>query len=252
MIPAVEREWFDKNSMSDYIHSTAIDKMKDTDNIVRLRSDIHTVFDSKQFAIVPINRRVVAYCLNAKPGSHVGRLYHGVELHGLKNPPQLLFARLAYTVFERLRDFLDARAERKLLIRVGDTWETEACDFEKCQQFSRVTASQGKSKSVSPKKRLRVQEAREMEISDVDWSDEEESTDDEEELRGRKRRRTDEFTAPLPSLSFSSGAGAGASASSLCLSEDQSAATPEKSVLPVQTKDRGGGVDAYINISDPT
>lgn len=207
LIPAVEKEWFNKNSMFDYINSTGIDKMKHANNTIRLRSDIHTAFDDKRFAIVPINQRLVAYCLNTHPGSHVERLYHGVEVHRLSVPPQLLFARVAYTIFENLRDFLDARVERQLYVRIGHTWATEACDVERCQQFSRATASQGKSRSSSPKKRSRIQDMDELE--DSDWSD-------EEEWRGRKRRRTNE-SMELPSTDETSIS---------YLSGDQSAATP--------------------------
>ena len=185
LIPTAEREWFDKNRMVRYTDSTAMDRMKHATNTVRLRSDIHTAFDSKRFAIVPVNRRLVAYCLNALPGSHVERLYHGVELHRLANPPEFLFARFAYTIFENLRDFLDANVERQLRIRTRSGCMIEFCSVGRCRQFSRVTACQGRWKSVSPKKRARAQEAEETELSNSDSSD-------KEELRGRKRRRTDE------------------------------------------------------------
>ncbi|KEF50890.1 uncharacterized protein A1O9_13060 [Exophiala aquamarina CBS 119918] len=185
LIPAVEKEWFDKNSMSDYTDSTAVDKMNHPNNTIRFKSDVHTIFDSKRFAIVPAGGRLVAYCLNARPGSHIERFCHGVELHRLNNPPQLLLARFGYTVFEDLRDFLDARVARKLLLWTENTWTTEICNFERCQQFSRATASQGKSRSASPKKRSKMQESEELEEFDVEWSD-------EEALRGRKKQRTSE------------------------------------------------------------
>ncbi|KIX97441.1 uncharacterized protein Z520_06893 [Fonsecaea multimorphosa CBS 102226] len=189
LIPAAEKGWFDENTMYDYTISTEMDQMQDPNNTVRLRSDIHRVFDSKCFAIVPIKRRLVAYCLNAKPGSQVERLFHGVELQRLNNPPELLFARFAYSVFENLRGFLDARVERHLCFWTGDTWTTETCDVERCQQFSRVTASQGKSRSVSRKKRSR------RDVEGMGSSSEESAEEEEENGRGRKRHRSEDSTS---------------------------------------------------------
>ncbi|OAP61049.1 hypothetical protein AYL99_06053 [Fonsecaea erecta] len=206
-------------SMSDYAVSTATDKMKHANNIIRLRSDIHTVFDAKEFAIVPIGGRLVAYCLNTQPGSHVARLYHGVELHPLGNAPELLFARFAYTVFENLRAFLDGCTERKLCIRTGNTRATEICDSEKCQQFSRVTASQGKYRSASPE---------EMETDDVDWSDEELS-------RGRKRRQSTDSDGDCSSY----------------LSEDQWVETPSHPRYAFRQKTETVVLHAQGDISNP-
>ncbi|KIW14258.1 hypothetical protein PV08_07040 [Exophiala spinifera] len=230
LVPAAEREWFDKNSMCDYTDSTAIDEMKHPNNTVRFRSDIHTVFDAKRFAIVPVGRRLVAYCFHAQPGSHIERLHHRVELHRLQNPPQLLLARFAYTVFEGLRAFLNRRVERMLQLRLGNSLVVEKCDAEKCQQSFRATASQGKSRSVSPKKRSRSQADEETDI---------ESSDNGKDLRGRKRHRSDEpIRRPL---SFSRDA-------SSFVSEDQSIPTSEESRLPLHFKTD----DVPISSSQPS
>jgi len=207
-----------------YTMSTAMDKMKHPNNTIRLRNDIHTIFDSKRFAIVPAAGRLVAYCFNTEAGSHIERVCHGVELHRLNNPPQLLLARLGYTVFEVLREFLDARVARKLLIRTENTWAEEICDFERCQQFSRTTASQSKSRSVSPKKRAKVYGSEDSEESDVEWSDEwSEEESDEEEMRGRKRRRSSKSSEHPASASFRA-------FKAPCLSDNQILAKPERSL----------------------
>lgn len=142
--------------MSVYIDSTRADKLKDPDNTIRLRSDLHTIFDAKRFTIVPIERRLVVYCMNTKLGSQAQRLYHGVELHRIRDSGyliQFLFARFAYTIFERLRAFLEANTPRKLRLRVENEEIVEMCSPERCWRFARDTAYQGKSRSVSPKKR---------------------------------------------------------------------------------------------------
>jgi hypothetical protein len=175
--------------MQEYVPSTLVDKMRDEINTIRLRSDIHTVFDAKRFAIVPMQKRLVAYCFREPPGSQVERLYHGVELHRLRlidHSAKFLLARFAYTVFEHLRNFLDASVSRKLLLRQDNDWVAEECDSERCQKLSSATAHQGKSRSVSPKKRQRAHDVEELEATDGDW--------DADEPRGRKRRQTSSFS----------------------------------------------------------
>ena len=219
LVPTAQKEWFDNNAMYDYVPSTATDKMKHANNTIRLRSDIHTIFDAKRFAVVPMEKRLVAYCFNEESGSQVERLYHGVELHRLRvsgHFNHFLLARFAYTVFEHLRGFLDANASRKLRLRLQNDWMIQLCDRDKCQAYARATASQGKSRSVSPKKRQRPQDMEALETVEDDWSDEEGS-------RGRKRRRTNESNSWSPSISFAS----------TCPSSGVSVATPEGPFLPV-------------------
>lgn len=190
--------------MAQYIASTRIDKMKDPDNSVRLRSDIHTVFDAKRFAIVPIEGRLVAYCRNSAPVSQLNRLYHGVELHRISDPgylAQFLFARFAYTVFQSFRTFLevDLQSSRKLRLRVGEQMGVEWCNAERCWRFAQVTARQGKSGSSSPRKRPHSgagaaddggHDYDYYDSYDYDDDDDDDDESDEAEPRGRKRRRT--------------------------------------------------------------
>ncbi|EXJ59512.1 uncharacterized protein A1O5_12137 [Cladophialophora psammophila CBS 110553] len=192
LVPSAERQWFN-NNMAVYIHSAKADKLKESDNSIRLRSDIHTIFDAKRFAIVPIEGRLVVYCMNTNLGSQVEGLYHGVEIHRIRNSgflSQFLFARFAYTVFERLRAFLEANTTRKLRLRVDHEPKEEMCSPERCLRLASDTAYQGKSRSVSPKKRPRP----DTEPNDDNWS--------ETDFRGRKRRRSDDtesFSVSLPS-----------------------------------------------------
>ena len=224
LVPASQKEWFDNNAMYDFVPSTTTDKMKHTNNTIRLKSDIHSIFDSKRFAIVPIQQRLVAYCFNEEPGSQIERLYHGVEVHRLRVSVyfvRFLLARFAYTVFEHLRGFLDANESRKLRLRLQNEWIIETCDREKCQAYARATASQGKSRSVSPRKRPKSHDLGEMEMLEAGWSD-------EEDQRGRKRFRTRRSTVSSPSVSFGS----------TCLSDGPSVATPETPPWHINQKDR--------------
>ncbi|KAL2397547.1 hypothetical protein ABEF93_000786 [Exophiala dermatitidis] len=186
LVPSAERQWFN-NNMTVYIDSTRADKLKDSDNSIRLRSDVHSVFDAKRFAIVPIDGRLVVYCMNTKLGSQVERLYHGVELHRIRDSGYLghfLLARFAYTVFERLRAWLESNTSRKLRLRVDNATRVEICSPERCWRFAQYTAYQGKSRSVSPKKRPHPDAGAAVDSDDeCQWV--------EAEFRGRKRRRDD-------------------------------------------------------------
>ena len=215
--------------MAEYVDSTRADKLKDPDNSIRLRSDVHTIFDAKRFAIVPIEGRLVVHCLNARLGSQIERLYHGVELHRIYNSgclTQFLLARFAYTVFERLRAFLEANNPRKLRLRLNNESKVELCSPERCWRFAKDTAYQGKSRSVSPKKRP-PPDTEEPADSDNDWS--------EEEHRGRKRRRSNE------SESFSSSVLSGPG-----LSVNLSIATPE-TTPPLPTPSTKAASDTHID-----
>ena len=185
LVPSAQRRWFN-NNMAVFVDSTRADKLKDPDNSIRLRSDVHTIFDTKRFAVVPMEGRLVVYCFNARLGSQIERLYHGVELHRLHDSGCLgrfLLARFAYTVFERLRAFLEAQTSRKLRLRLDNETKVEVCSPERCWRFAQDTAYQGKSRSVSPKKRP-PPDTEEPADSDDDWL--------ETESRGRKRCRSNE------------------------------------------------------------
>jgi hypothetical protein len=213
LVPAAQRQWFN-NNMASYVDSTRIDKLKDPDNSIRLRSDIHTIFDAKRFAIVPIDKRLVVYCFNTRLGSQAERLYHGVELHRVHDSGclgQFLLARFAYTVFERLREFLEADVPRKLRLRIDNKTKVEMCDAERCRRFAKDTAYQGKSRSVSPRKHP-PPGTDEQNDSDDDWSN--------SDSRGRKRLRSNE------SSSFSSSISSGLINSSHDLSSASSGSLP--------------------------
>jgi hypothetical protein len=181
--------------MASYVDSTRVDKLKDPDNSIRLRSDVHTIFDAKRFAVVPIDERLVVYCFNARLGSQAERLYHGVELHRVHDSGclgQFLLARFAYTVFERLRGFLEADVPRKLRLRIDNETKVEMCDAERCWRFAKDTVYQDKSCSISPRKRPPI-DADEQNDSEDDWSD--------PDSRGRKRLRSNESSSFSSSIS---------------------------------------------------
>ena len=187
LVPAAQQQWFDMNQMAAYTTSTGMDSMKDPNNTVRLRKDVHTIFDAKRFTVVPKRGVLVAHTFN-ELNSEVFRLYHNVPLQPMKVSSSLLFARFAYTVFERLRSFLRAGRLRALLLQSEEGPVEKECSGPECSDFARETAAQSKSRSASPKKRQRPDV--------VDDITEAEGTD-EEDRRGRKRWRT-EVSWPSP------------------------------------------------------
>lgn len=230
LVPHAERQWWINNKMGVYVPSTRVDKLKDPQNIIRLRSDIHTVFDAKNFAIVPIEGRLVVYCMNTALGSQVERLHHGVEVHRIRARSQYLLARFAYTVFAHLRAFLETDTDRKLRLWVENEETIEICGPERCEAFARYTAYRGKSGSASPRKRPHAEAAEScMDSDEDDWS--------EEEFRGRKRRRRGE-TQSLSGSEFSGRVG---------YSADSSLETPQSP--PSQTPKSEGEAKAGLELS---
>ncbi|EXJ78112.1 hypothetical protein A1O3_09273 [Capronia epimyces CBS 606.96] len=189
LVPSSERRWFD-NNLALYMNSARADALKAPVNMIRLRSDIHTVFDAKRFAIVPLDGRLIVYCLNYQLGSQFADLYHGVEIHQIRaSPPvcQFLFARFAYTVFDTLRGFLVLNIPKKLRLFMNNQMETELCNPERCWRFAQYTACQGKSASASASPRKRPYPDAGPAYSDDDGM--------EEEFRGRKKSRSDETSS---------------------------------------------------------
>jgi hypothetical protein len=181
LVPAAQQSWFDMNQMAVYTTSTGIDRMKDMNNTIRLRSDVHTIFDAKRFTIVPKQGVFVAHTFS-EVKSEVLRLYHNVQLHYFEASVSLLFARFAYTVFECLRTSLRSGRPRKLWLRVEAGTVEKECTGSKCAEFATETATQSKSRSASPKKRQKPQAVDDLALEEAEATD-------EEERRGRKRWR---------------------------------------------------------------
>lgn len=158
LVPISQRQWFDMNRMADYTASVRTDKMKHPMNMIKFRSDIHTILDAKRFAIVPKEKLLMVHTFDEKAISEVFRLYHNVPIQQLKADVEFLFARFAYTVFKHLRTCLKSGEPRKLRLQVGMDMEEQNCIGPECAKFAKETASQSTSRSASPKKRQRGQD----------------------------------------------------------------------------------------------
>jgi HNH endonuclease len=199
LIPVSQRQWFNMNQMAPYTASTGTDKMKHPMNMIKLRSDIHTIFDAKRFTIVPKKKLLMVHTFSEKAISEVFRLYHNVPIQQFEAGVEFLFARFAYTVFEHLRTCLESGEPKKLRLRVGMGMEERDCVGRECAKFAKETASRSTSRSASPKKRQRGQDT-----EHATWEEEVEMSDEEEEQRGRKRRRLGEEWWSSSTLSYRS------------------------------------------------
>lgn len=156
--------------------SEAVD---DARNALLLRSDVHTIFDQKRFAIVPKSAALIVHITAPGSSLELTSLYHNVSLQPLAGVAiQYLFARFAWTVFPQSINFVQQGLKRSLCIHVGDG-ETSIKEFsgEQCRQ---LFSSAPKSRSQSPRKRQR----------DTFAVPSEDEINNEEYFRGRMRRRS--------------------------------------------------------------
>jgi hypothetical protein len=126
--PQQEVDWYQRNQMSRYHNGHLTNKLEhDTANAMRLRADLHIDFDKPKFVFVPKSNPSVAGSstefvthLIVESNEHEF-LYHNRALQGLSQvSPELLFTRLAWTVFPLLDDFLGYGLARHLSIAAKD------------------------------------------------------------------------------------------------------------------------------------
>ena len=238
LVPAAQREWFQQNLMGQYIGPGSVDEMLHPVNTVHLRSDIHSIFDAKRFAIVPKHGKFVVHSFNELPGSEVLRLYHNVELHPMQAGIEFLLARFAFTVFGHLRTFLGAKVERRLRVRGANReWEERQVSAEDCARYGVQTAMQGKSRSASPRKRT----IHEQSVQERGSNDNDDSAD-EEVWRGRKRRRTNDSgiwssSQLFESTSSSANPSTPSSTSHILQPRPERALLSEKTELAIETRE---------------
>ena len=124
----------------------------DAQNAILLRSDIHTMFDQKRFAIVPKSSILLVHIVT-RPQTQMTNLYHNVSLQPLVDVAiQHVLARFAWTIFAQSEEFIEQGLTRTLCTYIGDG-RTKIADFsgDDCRQLLRGT----KSRSQSSRKRNR-------------------------------------------------------------------------------------------------
>ncbi|RMD41888.1 hypothetical protein DV735_g3230, partial [Chaetothyriales sp. CBS 134920] len=206
IVPKEEREWFIRNGMSRY---AAVQDVNHPGNMLCLRSDIHRCFDDRVFSIVPKPEFAsdesapsspapqMAYVLHvfAADAEEFADQYHNTCLQYLdQTRHQFLFARFAWTILILIKQFVLAGADRTVVVSSQEPGRTEwiAQELSASKLFSLY--GRGGSRSASPKKRGRPDEADGGSLADSDdyqesLSDYHDYCDGLDEPRGRKRFR---------------------------------------------------------------
>ncbi|KAI4127093.1 MAG: hypothetical protein LQ338_003379 [Usnochroma carphineum] len=167
VVPVEEDDWFHANQMSQYvfdIQRRSRSAISDVNNLMLLRSDLHTSFDSaKKFVFVPKRPQpnlsnMVTHLLS--PSDEYGPLYHNTAAYSLDLiPRQYLLARFAWAIFPLVEPFLLSEVRRSLATaaKAQHTFEPDDCkDFtvSRCKR----------SGTGSPKKRPRQATASEENV----------------------------------------------------------------------------------------
>lgn len=121
LCPKSQSSWYEANGMDHYNENRNLAGDSVTDDIsnaIALRSDIHTLFDSGSFVIVPKELRWVAHFCRFT--NTIGSLYHNTPLEmALDVSPEHLLVRFAWTVFPYVKKFMEMDLDRsvRLLIK---------------------------------------------------------------------------------------------------------------------------------------
>ncbi|THW72350.1 hypothetical protein D6D19_06589 [Aureobasidium pullulans] len=200
LVPRTEGDWFRQNTMFQYgvAPRPEIEPIDVPRNALLLRSDIHTVFDQRRFAITlkplpvasesPVIYGLAMHLFSPGLSEQFVKLYHRVAiqpLHGVA--PEYLFARFAWTVFAHSAQFLQQGVKRVLyIVRDGETSEQEV-NGDQCTQLYLSRKSRSLSPSASKRKR---DDRGSVQEGDCGTEEQEDEDDDGDRYGGRARLRS--------------------------------------------------------------
>lgn len=189
IIPAAHEYWWQRNLMFRFTARPGNSQTTScADNMLRLRTDLHRLWDDGQFAIVPKDGKWVIHFLQDTSTSELHDTYHNLELQRITGvSPMFLLCRFALAIFTK-SVFLSQNTGRKLVC-VSENGEIKNREFlpEQC----RLLFGTARARSGSPKKRSRSAADSNLddeylgvnlfESDDFDW---------EMATRGRRRKRS--------------------------------------------------------------
>ncbi|KAG9648243.1 hypothetical protein KCU64_g9860, partial [Aureobasidium melanogenum] len=210
LVPRTEVDRFRRNTMFRYgvAPRPEIEPIDGPRNALLLRSDIHTVFDQRRFAItlkpLPVasdsaaTHGLAVHLFSPGLSEQFAKLYHGIALQPLYGvAPEYLFARFAWTVFAYSAQFLEQGTKRALyIVHDGETSEQEL-NADQCMQLYLSR----KSRSLSPSKRKR-DDGGSIQEGECDAEGQEDEDEDEGRYRGRARLRSPVCLAASESTAF--------------------------------------------------
>ena len=141
LVPTSEAVWFNHNTMAKYSRDAGT--VNDGCNLILLRSDLHSIFEARQFAIVPKLSHAekpvfVVHVLLGDAQSEIVQLYHDVPLQPLTEIAiEFLFARFAWTIIRSAHNFLGGGLPRALRVRDGAMYKTQIFSALKCMELGK-------------------------------------------------------------------------------------------------------------------
>ncbi|KAI9767691.1 MAG: hypothetical protein M1840_005563 [Geoglossum simile] len=167
LCPREENSWFLSNEMERYNLNGILPRdylIDDLNNVMALRSDLHSALDRRVFAFVPkpiappgspsskTTTHFVTHVLQQT--SEIGPFYHNASIlpvHGV--PSEFLLARFAWAIFPSLIPFLSSGKERLLLMAQDGPSVAKLVSADECYVLAGNRKSASRSRSASPKKR---------------------------------------------------------------------------------------------------
>jgi len=153
VVPESESTWFAINGMRRYTVEGlrhGFELLNNVENKLLLRSDLHALWDSRAFVLVPkrgdVRNTVVHVLLESV---ELLALYHNRLTQPLHARRELLFARLAWALFPYVRSFLNARRGRRVAMRT----ETSDVTVRMLSADQCSAIAEQRKRSASPKKR---------------------------------------------------------------------------------------------------
>lgn len=180
LIPLHEMAWYNANSMSKYNNNTTLDAsnlLRDPNNALLLRADLHKAFDDRKFVLFPKDDSgFVVHILQS--AADLRLLYHNTRVTIPQCEVNYVFARFAWSIFPFITGFLTSSQKPRLVVQrdeVSEDWITREVSAQT------LTKRSVASRSNSPTKRSRL-------ASSID---EYIDSNSEDGIRGRKRNRDD-------------------------------------------------------------
>ncbi|KAF1737590.1 hypothetical protein CRV24_003211 [Beauveria bassiana] len=189
-IPRTEDAWFAANQMLQYSsqpQAVVTNKTNNPCNAMLMGAQLHSVYDQRQFVIIPKWGAWLVHVLSGPHSEELAAVYHNIEPQPLSGlAVEYLFARFAWTVLAQTC-FLEAGVPRRLVVRGKDGQPTaREVSGTECRIMFTPSLSRSKSRSQSPKKRVRDDTAEDEDkyrrVTDYDdavW-----------DARGRPRKRS--------------------------------------------------------------
>jgi hypothetical protein len=184
LIPTHESTWFNANGMWQFNNNTTLDAtnlLRDPNNALLLRADIHKAFDDRKFCLFPKDEEgFVVHVLQS--AADLRLLYHNTRFTIPQCEVNYVLARFAWAIFPSVSGFLWSTQKSRLVVQ----WVAAAEDWIETEVAASSLAQRSvASRSNSPTKRSRI-------ASSIDEHVEEDFL---EGLRGRKRKRGTDIDA---------------------------------------------------------